>query len=93
MEAKVVEPMYHMYELLCRLLNETNLLDNGEKNLEVMVGTVTSLQDSITSQMALNQQEIRGIIMSVVPQLTGTLGSHMTQEVDSMLATMSGLLD
>ena len=55
-ETKVTGPMYHMYDLLCRLLNESNLIesDQSSKGLEVMVSTVTTLQDSIASQMALN---------------------------------------
>ena len=58
-----------------------------------MISTVSNLQDSFTAQIALNQQEIRGIIMQMIPQLQGTIGATTSQESENLLMNMTGLLD
>jgi hypothetical protein len=46
-EAKLTEPMYHMYELLCGLLDETNLVsaqtDLSTRKSEAMISTISNL--------------------------------------------------
>ena len=58
-----------------------------------MINTVSNLQDSFTAQIALNQQEIRGIIMSMIPKLEGTIGATTSQETEILLQNMTGMLD
>ena len=97
LEFNTIRPLYLIYEAIVKLLRDNNIIktesEESKTKIEVVFKEIMKLQKTFICQNNLNQFDIQGNIAYIKSEIERTLGTTMSQEVEKILMSLTGLLE